>query len=259
MIKRVVAILLNNFPKHQFYLLLTSLVLLFLPYIIGYTSSWQVSQSYTVTDFGLYLITETGSAPIYALMTSLFLLGLLLVCCAYRSWKIILISVLLVQGAGQVVKIVLKNLTQTPRPYMVALVDSAVDVTSFYQVSRAERANRVQAALTENRTIPNWLKQHWQHETGYSFPSGHTAFAVGWLLLFVGFLNVYPQKNKNISIIVLAGLGLWTATMMLSRVRLGMHFPIDLLVSTMMMYIISALSFYGLLRCGLLGRLKQAI
>ena len=36
---------------------------------------------------------------------------------------------------------------------------------------------------------PAWLKAHYEDETGYSFPSGHSIFAATWLMLAVGLAN----------------------------------------------------------------------
>ncbi|SUG70501.1 phosphatidylglycerophosphatase B [Salmonella enterica subsp. enterica] len=34
--------------------------------------------------------------------------------------------------------------------------------------------------LAGQQNIPVFLRQHWQKETGFAFPSGHTMFAASW-------------------------------------------------------------------------------
>ncbi|XPE61646.1 phosphatase PAP2 family protein [Shigella flexneri] len=47
------------------------------------------------------------------------------------------------------------------------------------------------------------ISSHWQKETGFAFPSGHTMFAASWALLAVGLL--WPRR-RTLSI-ASAGLG----------------------------------------------------
>ncbi|MDA4825234.1 phosphatase PAP2 family protein, partial [Enterobacter kobei] len=47
--------------------------------------------------------------------------------------------------------------------------------------------------LAEQQDIPTFLRKHWQKETGFAFPSGHTMFAASWALLGVGLL--WPRRR----------------------------------------------------------------
>ena len=55
--------------------------------------------------------------------------------------------------------------------------------------------------LAEEKNIPQYLRSHWQKETGFAFPSGHTMFAASWALLAVGLL--WPRR-RTLTIAILA-------------------------------------------------------
>jgi phosphatidylglycerophosphatase B len=61
-----------------------------------------------------------------------------------------------------------------------------VPVTQFYALKRKERAKLVHEQLAQAQDIPPFLRKHWQKETGFAFPSGHTMFAASWALLAPG-------------------------------------------------------------------------
>lgn len=225
-------------------LTLTFIPLILIPIIIWLTGwHWEHAQHYQVWDFLLFIVTETGSTPYFALLTSLVLAIALSMRCQrlQHHWVIIFLSVLVLQGATQIVKSAIKYTLEEPRPYMSYIVDQGVEIDTFYDLSRKERAEIITVAVEEDTQTPSWLQQHWQHETGYSFPSGHTIFAVMWAMIIVGFLT----RERDSKTGLIGGLiTVWAGLMMISRVRLGMHFPIDLFVSTILAYLIALLFFY---------------
>ena len=81
--------------------------------------------------------------------------------------------------------------------------------------------------LAEEKNIPQYLRSHWQKETGFAFPSGHTMFAASWALLAVGLL--WPRRRT----LTIAILLVWATGVMGSRLLLGMHWPRDLVVATL--------------------------
>ena len=89
---------------------------------------------------------------------------------------------------------------------------------------------------------PAWLVHHYENETGYSFPSGHTIFAATWLMLAVGFTQLLGNRSFKAKLLV-AGIAVWGLLMLISRVRLGMHYPIDLLVATLLAWLINSIIF----------------
>jgi hypothetical protein len=80
------------------------------------------------------------------------------------------------------------------------------------------------------------LRKHWQKETGFAFPSGHTMFAASWALLGVGLL--WPRRRW----VTLALLLTWATAVMGSRLALGMHWPQDLIVATLISWLLVTLA-----------------
>lgn len=214
-----------------------------LAWILGW--HWSPLHSYTAIDAILFIVTESGSAPYFALLTSLvFAIWLSMRCKKLQHhWVIIFLSVFLLQGSTQIIKSTIKVLWEEPRPYMSYVVDQGVDIESFYELPRKERGTIVANAIKDDPITPNWLKSHWQAETGYSFPSGHTIFAVMWAFIIVGFMTREKDPKTAVAIVIMT---LWAGLMMISRLRLGMHFPIDLFVSTIIAYIVALIFFYFL-------------
>lgn len=206
---------------------------------------WQSGQRYGFFDHLLFIITESGSAPYFALITSLVLAIWLSMRCKLlkHHWVVIFLSVFLLQGTTQVIKSTIKTLWEEPRPYMSYMVEKGVELEPFYELSRKERGVVIQKTLVDDKTTPQWLEQHWQKETGYSFPSGHTIFAVMWAFIIVGFLTREKDSKTPLAMGIMI---LWAGLMMISRMRLGMHFPIDLFVSTLIGYPIALFFFYFL-------------
>lgn len=62
-----------------------------------------------------------------------------------------------------------------------------IPVDEFYTLKRAERGNLVKEQLAEEKNIPQYLRSHWQKETGLPFlPVTRCLLPVG--LLAVGLL-----------------------------------------------------------------------
>lgn len=184
--------------------------------------------------YALLWLTESGSPP-YAVATALLLTAVLTYLLRRRyAWQTVLLLCALSLGSTQAVKSLMKNHFQEPRPFVDALVRSGSlpQAADFYRLSDTEqsawvwrqaepvlaRADRIQAARFRA------LAAHQARHHDYSFPSGHTIFAVSWLLLFAGF----GLRRR-----VLLPVAAWAGLMLLSRLLLGMHYPIDLFVSTL--------------------------
>jgi phosphatidylglycerophosphatase B len=59
-----------------------------------------------------------------------------------------------------------------------------ISVDRFYNLKRKDRGALVKEQLAGTTPgIPKFLRKHWQKETGFAFPSGHTMFAASWALL----------------------------------------------------------------------------
>lgn len=147
---------------------------------------------------------------------------------------------------GQGVKSWMKDHVQEPRPFVVWLEKTHhVPVEEFYNLKRKARGQLVKAQLSAQSDIPAFLRKHWQKETGFAFPSGHTMFAASWALLAVGLL--WPRRHT----VTIAILVVWASSVMGSRLLLGMHWPRDLVVATLISWLLVTLATWLTVRiCG---------
>ena len=130
-----------------------------------------------------------------------------------------------------------KDKVQEPRPFVVWLEKTHhIPVDEFYTLKRKDRGNLVKEQLAEQRDVPTFLRKHWQKETGFAFPSGHTMFAASWALLAVGLL--WPRRRT----LTIAFLLIWATGVMGSRLLLGMHWPRDLVVATLISWLLVTLA-----------------
>ncbi|MDR2981925.1 MAG: phosphatidylglycerophosphatase B [Puniceicoccales bacterium] len=206
-----------------------ALVLLLFP-VITELSGWHWQPVGNSPWLGIQLfITDSAGFP-WAVGTC-FLISILLVWqlrlnVAYGFFLVGLCLTAIMIGQG--VKSAFKNIAQESRPYVVWLEQRyAIPPESFYEMPRTERAELIQKTVAEEPLIPEPLREHWQSETGYSFPSGHTMFSATWALLGVGVL--WPRQKYFLSGVLV----LWAVAAAGSRMILGMHWPMDLIVSTL--------------------------
>ncbi|MFU9136136.1 phosphatidylglycerophosphatase B [Erwinia tasmaniensis] len=195
----------------------------------------------------LFGLTETVTSP-WGTLTSLLLCGWFLWCLRFRL-KPAVVLLLIVSAslmAGQYAKTFIKREVQEPRPYVLWLEKSqGLNEKTFYEQTRRQRSAMVTQAMREDSQLPEWLKRHWAFETGYAFPSGHTMFAATWALLAVGLL--WPRRHR----ITVAVILLWATGVMGSRLALGMHWPRDLITSTIISWLLVMLATWLVQRfCG---------
>ncbi|KHN50564.1 phosphatidylglycerophosphatase B [Pectobacterium fontis] len=209
-------------------------LLLVMPMII-WMSGWQWQPEYG----GLWLrvlfwITETVTSP-WGILTSIVLSLWFLWCLRFRLKPALGLLVIMVITVliGQGIKSTIKEWAQESRPYVVWLEKNhQVDERYFYSLPRKERSELVKTQLQDQTQIPQWLRSHWQFETGFAFPSGHTMFAATWALLAVGLL--WARRHYKTVVILM----LWASGVMGSRLVLGMHWPQDLVVATLISWLL---------------------
>ncbi|KFX21996.1 phosphatidylglycerophosphatase B [Pectobacterium betavasculorum] len=209
-------------------------LLLIMPMII-WMSGWQWQPEYD----GLWLrvlfwITETVTSP-WGILTSTVLSIWFLWCLRFRLKPALGLLVIMVLTVliGQGIKSVIKEWVQESRPYVVWLEKNhQLDDSYFYSLQRAERSELVKTQLQDQAQIPQWLRSHWQFETGFAFPSGHTMFAATWALLGVGLL--WARRHYKTVVVLM----LWASGVMGSRLVLGMHWPQDLVVATLISWLL---------------------
>ena len=170
------------------------------------------------------LLTASAGSPFF--LGAVFLLCLLPVLMK-QPGKVILrvwiqFAILLVLSFAA--KTGLKHLTEEPRPYTYQLQQlQLVDTPEvFYRLDDTGKQHVVAAA---SEYVSTWRLQHWQGETNYSLPSGHTIFVAACVLFWGGFLL---RRRKYISTVILMT---WATGVAFSRIWLGMHWPADLIAS----------------------------
>lgn len=215
-----------------------ALLLLLMPMAAWITGwQWQPGSNEALLK-SLFWITETVTSP-WGIFTSLILCAWFLWCLRFRLKAAIGLALLLaaVVLIGQGVKSLIKDRVQEPRPFVVWLVQNyGVEEKHFYSLPRKERSTLVGEQLKDQRLVPSWLRQHWQFETGFAFPSGHTLFATTWALLGVGLL--WPRRHYKTVILLM----LWATGVMGSRLILGMHWPHDLAMATLISWLLVTLA-----------------
>lgn len=218
--------------------LIAAAILLLMPVMV-WLCGWQWLPGHSGTWLKvLYAVTETVTQP-WGIITHLLLCGLFLwlLRWPFRASVILflILSAAIVMGQGA--KSLIKAQVQEPRPFVVWLEKTQqIPVEQFYTLKRKDRAALVEEQLAQQRDIPNYLRHHWQKETGFAFPSGHTMFAATWALLAVGLL--WPRRHVFTVALIMA----WAAAVMGSRLLLGMHWPLDLMMATTMSWVLATLA-----------------
>lgn len=134
--------------------------------------------------------------------------------------QLLQLGVILVIGFAA--KTGLKQMTESPRPYTEVLAHELLipQPEHFYNLT-TEQQTQVLIKVAEK--VSPWRIQHWQGETDYSFPSGHTVFVAICLVFFGNIL--LQRKQYALSAVLLV----WALSVAYSRLWLGMHRPVDLI------------------------------
>ncbi|SQI40574.1 Phosphatidylglycerophosphatase B [Leminorella richardii] len=178
----------------------------------------------------MFWLTETASSPwgaITSVILAIWFIGRLSLSWRRAIAMTALLAVTIV--GGQAIKSAVKETVQEPRPYVLWMANQyPIDAREFYAQSRKDRVKVIKQHLSEEPEVPRWLSKHWQRETGYAFPSGHTLFTATWALLGVGLLL---PRRRYLSVAVLTA---WAIAVEGSRLMLGMHWPLDLITSILL-------------------------
>lgn len=155
-----------------------------------------------------------------------------------REATIIFLIALIIGGGGAVFnEYLLKEQMQIPRPNVVRLAGENGRGTlemaprGFYEsTERKDRSNLLAAAL-ENQPdailLSPRIKNHWIHQTGYSFPSGHAFSSMFFAVFFLVLASTYLKAKRRV---LFSALLPWAVAVAYSRSILGVHSPADITV-----------------------------
>lgn len=217
---------------------LGAVLLMIIPLLV-WVSGWQW---HPANEAGwwrvMFWVTQTVSFP-WGILSSALLLGWFFWCLRFRLRPALGLACILgvTLLAGQGLKTVIKDRVQEPRPYVLWLENTfTLDRGAFYSLPGKGRSQLVKKELRGDGRVPPWLSKYWQHDTGYAFPSGHTIFAASWALLALGLL--WPRRH----VVSVAIIMIWAVAVMCSRLILGMHWPRDLVVGTVLSWLMIVLA-----------------
>lgn len=194
-------------------------------WLLGWHWNLVANLGVNTVDWLLFIVTETGSVPYAVITCILFILWLIWLTRFRYSWMLVSLVCLISLGTTQITKDGMKVIFKEPRPFVTQMFQA--DTVAFYALSKSEQeAAILKFAQPENQ----FVVEHQADELGYSFPSGHTIFAVSWMLMFAGLL--FGMSGQAVIFAQIFTI-LWAGLILISRLRLGMHYPIDLFVSTL--------------------------
>lgn len=180
-----------------------------------------------VSDFSgmlFSLLTHSAGNPGFLVTVGLFMLIPIALKLPRKTLVMLGVQFALLLALSFVAKTVMKHITEVPRPYThqlqsLGIVDSP---QAFYALTDQDKDEAVKQA---SKSVSHWRIAHWQGETNYSLPSGHTIFTAVCVAFWGGFFLRRRQLIPAGIIIV------WAVGVGISRIWLGMHWPTDLLAS----------------------------
>jgi len=111
----------------------------------------------------------------------------------------------------------LKSLVEVKRPFHILITEQSTLCSKELDAKCVKTINASQ-----------WQKSHWHSESRFSLPSGHAAFTF-FIATFFGLL-LYKSGYK----ILTRGLFIWAVFVSYSRLLIGVHWPLDILIGAVM-------------------------
>ncbi|MBT1445426.1 phosphatase PAP2 family protein [Shewanella sp. JM162201] len=178
-----------------------------------------------------YGITFSGTAP-WGAITAAAVVAYGFVSLSRIQATRLLLAAALALGAGLLLNETLKSRFDAPRPNAEYLAKAGLlDLEQFYRQAKAGRQAMMSGLMqAPPPVIPKMsaaINGHWQQEVGYSFPSGHTLFAV---VLSLTACWYFLASGHWLLVFMLT---VWALAMGFSRMLLGMHYSEDVLVATL--------------------------
>ncbi|MDJ0496308.1 MAG: phosphatase PAP2 family protein [Acidimicrobiia bacterium] len=147
-----------------------------------------------------------------------------------------LVMVVALAGNGQLNEQVVKPAIAIERPNIVTLAETGVlgsdfpDAETLYAVGDKEaRRGVLRERLTEESTpqLSSLVRAHWVHETGYSFPSGHTTAAVTFAALLAAIGSSWLSGWRRVATLYV--IPVWALAIAASRTLLEVHTAWDVI------------------------------
>jgi phosphatidylglycerophosphatase B len=134
---------------------------------------------------------------------------------------------------------IIKPFFEIPRPNIVELAEAGSlgptipDAAAFYASGDEEARRdvlREQLPKVQEPALSDLVEAHWIHETGYSFPSGHTTAAMTFITLMaaLGFLWLDGRRKA----LATWAAPVWAVAVAYSRPLLEVHTAADVIAGT---------------------------
>ncbi|WP_373778307.1 phosphatase PAP2 family protein [Glaesserella sp.] len=228
--------------KKLFLFMLLLLSIPIITWLIGY--QW-AGEQIPIIDTPLLFISDIIGIPNTFYICVIFMLWIMWLARKKYSWLLIggicAFSVISVHYLKETTK----NIFMEPRPYITYLLQE--DAETFYQIAdEEERQQIINSFIREGEYKP--FDEHRARNLGFSFPSGHTIFIDSWIFIFIGFLygKQHGHPRRSSIIFALSFLYISAILMSISRIRLGMHYPIDVAASTLISYLFHLIIFVAI-------------
>jgi phosphatidylglycerophosphatase B len=156
-----------------------------------------------------------------------------------EAGAIALVMLIVLVGNALLNEHVVKPAFGIARPNIVTLAETGVlgpdlpDAATFYAVGDKEaRRTVLRDRLTEESTpqLSSLVRAHWIHETGYSFPSGHTTTAVTFAVLLAAIGSSWLSGWRRSATLYV--IPVWALAVAATRTLLEVHTAWDVIAAT---------------------------
>jgi phosphatidylglycerophosphatase B len=174
---------------------------------------------------------------------------------AIEGGAILLAMLITLAGNAVLNEYAVKPLFGVERPNIVALAESGAlgpefpDAASFYAVGDKEARREILRAILPSVATPSLsptVRDHWIHETGYAFPSGHTTAAMTLTAMLAALGSTWLEGWRRLVMTVVVPV--WAVAVSYTRTLLGVHYPIDVAVGALAGFAWGLLAFFVIRR-----------